>query len=313
MKKSMAVASASALGVGMVAFGAVPGAAADDVTTPCTSVDDHDPSENEFFDNWLMDCVPQFGMGKAEFTVTSDYSLPDDFLPLDDPGVTVTYSGDATAAADYFGVSGQPAGWWNLTLDSPPGSDPLHYLANPIVPVSGVGAAELGDLPASCETDSNSYTHIYRADYEETSWVFEQTAGGFDWSVTVTLPATTVFLAFTRDTNNSFNIPLLGTPVCLTNGVRTALGTWGDDFMLDTLVSWFDWGPETESALTPLPLAESESQADMGEFPLLRSGGLAGTGAEISPLMIGVGVTAFLAGTALFVVSRVQRRRRDTT
>lgn len=319
MKKSMVLAGASAVGVGMVAFGAAPGAVAADVTVPCDTVDDHNVTSGTLYDNWFMDCVPQFGAGKAEFTVTSTYTLPGDFLPLDDPGVTSTYSGDAAAAADYFGVSGMPAGWLNLMM-APPGGDPLEYVGNPIVPISGVGPALASDLPAACETDSNNYSHIYRVDYPETSWQFEQSAGGFEWSVTVTHPATTVFLALSLDTPTLDNEPFDDSAMCLTDGTTTTFGLYNQ--MPETLLvmTWPFWFEDNSTAISPLLLSESGPDPDLGDFPLARSSpagggsgpGLADTGAEVSPLLLSAGAIALLGGAALLAITRARKGRRDS-
>lgn len=317
MKKSMALAGASAVGVGIVAFGAAPGAVAAVVTDPCDTVGDHNVTTGTLYENWFMDCVPQFGAGKAEFTVTSAHTLPGDFLPLDDPGVTTTYSGSAAAAANYFGASGMPAGWLGL---SSLGGDPLAYQGNPIVPISGVGAALPTDLPAACQTDTNSYTHIYRVDYAATSWVSTQTAGGFDWSVTVSLPATTVFLALSLDPLSN-NAPFLGSAMCLTNGTNTVFGMVGDMPASAIVEAWPFWDDFSDTAISPLIISVDDPDENiyMGAFPLVRSAlagggtgpGLADTGAEVSPLLIGAGAVALLGGAGLLAVSRVRRGRRD--
>ena len=110
MKKSVALASASVLGVGAVALGGTSAQAAP-VVDACTTANDHTISYPDIGDNWYMDCIPQYGLGKVEFTIGSDVDLPPEFLPISDPSVASVASNTGPAASTYFGDTAPPAGF----------------------------------------------------------------------------------------------------------------------------------------------------------------------------------------------------------
>lgn len=304
MKKSVAAASASAMGLGLVALGGSP-AVADDVVIPCTDMTEHVPASAPIPDNWFMECVPQFGVGKAEFTVTSTYTLPGDFLPLDDPGVTSTYSGDAAAAAAYVGVSGLPAGFSSFTEVGP-----LQFEGNPIFPITGVSAILPEDLPSGCDPLNLAYGNAYRVDYAPVVITFTQSAGGYDWSVTLNFAAPSMFLGLSFNASGSAILDP-SAPQCLSDGSETVLAPGGSSTAVLPVLLWIDNG--AGEGLPPMVFGTTDLQ-NLGAFPLVRSGGatapgLADTGAEASSTVVGLGAVALLAGAALLIVSRGRRRR----
>lgn len=295
------------MGVGMAAMGAAGVAHAAPVTDACTSASQHDYTAGTIGDNWFMDCIPQYGMGKAEFTISSADPLPPEFLPLDDPGVTSVYSGDADAAAAYFGVSGAPNGFVSLNMDG----DVYTYEGLPIFPITGVTPIDYSELPAGCLVDSHTYDYAYRVDYSPITVTFTQSIDGVEWSVDVTFAADSVFLGF--NFNGPDNVTFdFDRPQCIANSSSTLLAFNADPLGEILLGSWAPWSPDG----TMPPSVNAAATLALGDFVVQQNSapdpGLADTGADVSPVVIGAGVAAFLAGTALFVVSRVQRRRRDS-
>ena len=88
MKKSLAFVGASALGLVAATAAASPAMAIGDTTEPCTDMDAQVAATGNLTANWYQDCVPQYGLGKAEFTIVADendpsVAVPDEFVTLD--------------------------------------------------------------------------------------------------------------------------------------------------------------------------------------------------------------------------------------
>lgn len=309
MKKSLALASASAVGLGMVACGAAGTAQAAPVTEPCTDATAHEYSTVELGDNWFMDCVPQFGMGKAEFTISSADPLPPAFLPLDDPGVTSVFSGNGAAAAAYFGDPPAPFGFVDLTNSG----DPLDYTGSPIFPITAVGAIDPATLPASCEGGTHSYGNAYSVTYAPVTITFTQIIDGIEWSVDVTYTPQAIALGL------NFTVPFDGTldfdqAQCISNASGTdTFFVFESDPLAESMIA--EWALlSSQSTLPPQPLAIDTM--NFGNFELQQNAipgpGLADTGAEISPIALGAGGIALLGGAVLVMVSRASKRRRDS-
>lgn len=312
MRASLTVAGVSLVGVGLAAASATPAFAAD-VTEPCATKDDHQIAAGDFPDNWFMDCVPQYGLGKAEFLVTTTETLPPDFLPLDDPGVDSHFSGDGAAAAAYFGTPpGLPEGFHEFSQSA---LDEFLYEVHPVVVVAGVNSVTPAELPAECESGTHTYERAYRVNYEPSTVTFTQTAGGAVWTLDFTMTPPPVFLGL----NFTDDVPALfdpNAPQCVSNGAATVIGVDQSSSGWSTATTWALWLSTPINDVTLWPHFDS-IVTSLGSFELVRSEipgpepGLADTGADVSPIVIGLGVSAFLAGTVLFVVSRLQRRRRD--
>ncbi|TPX00861.1 hypothetical protein FJ656_30585, partial [Schumannella luteola] len=102
MRKTTALLSAGTIGVVAVGAGAAAPAAAV-VDTPCETFADHE-SIGDPSDNWYMECIPQYGLGKVEFTLDApDSGFPDGFDPLT---ATRSNSPDSSGVNPYFQGTG---------------------------------------------------------------------------------------------------------------------------------------------------------------------------------------------------------------
>jgi hypothetical protein len=190
LKKSTVVRSAAALGASVLgivgaAAGAVPAQAATPTALPdCTDYLQHTVSASAVpGSNWYMDCVPQYGAGKAEFTVISDVDFPADFLDLHDPEVTVTSTTAAPAVAGYFGVSTTIGGFSRLYKSG--GVDPRmqQYTGTAYLPISSVAAIDPTTLPAACV---GTYNAAYQITYAPATTTFTQSVDGEEWKYEIT-------------------------------------------------------------------------------------------------------------------------------
>lgn len=308
MRPSVALASASAVGLVAAAGGAAAPAFADDVvTTPCANISDQAPIAVTPHDNWYMDCIPQYGLGKAEFTIESDVPYPDEFLHLDDAGVETSTNLDTAALTSYFGALPIPNSSVQGTalLDETDSSQ--RYAGAWIAPITSVGAVDQStvatehpEIAAACHLDEITYVSAYKASYGESTTTFHQVIGGQDWDYAIggTSPDLYIFLPLIDGAEDT-------DPVCVSNGEFTIYGTVGD---LDTsllLVGLFLVPPYS------FPLAEDEIY-DLGVFSRV-SPTLAATGAAprdgapalaVAGGMLGVGALALLGPLA------ARRRRR---
>src|SRR5690606_32391620 len=165
-----------------------------------------------------------YGTGKAEFTVTTTETLPGDFLPLTDPGVSSEFSGDAAEGAAYFGVTGQPNGFVELSEDG----GILEYNAHPIFPILSVGNIPSSELPEGCEPGVNSFANSYRVDYEPITVTFTQTTDdGAEWTVDVTFTPQSIFLGFNFAAAQDGSLDPTQAQ-CISSGTATLLVTDGD-------------------------------------------------------------------------------------
>lgn len=245
MKKALAVVGATAIGVGTSTLAAAP-AAADPVTEPCGSFSDHLLGVEELPDNWYMDCVPQYGLGKAEFAIHADdgpppvEEFPDDFLPLTDPGVTATTTLDPGLLAyqDIFPGGAERRGAFAFienTEDLPTSQTYIGMLHAPITGVSAVNLEEeiseelalaISDLcgPILVGYDGPGVPVVFAAEYGATDTTFTQTVDGEDWTYTITAtPETTYFFLFQDPETGWVDEEA---PFCVTDGIG-AIGGLG--------------------------------------------------------------------------------------
>lgn len=319
MKKTLAVTSATVVGVGLVATGGATPAAAADITVPCTSANEHTVMTGTLGDNWFMDCVPQYGVGKAEFTITSVDPFPVDFAVLDDPSVSSSYSENGPAAAAYFGVSGEPAGFASLGEVST-GSTPSsrHYSGHFILPIAGVHSILAADLPAACNAGTVTYANAYRIDYAPAATTFTQTAGGDTWTYEVQATANPLYLGlnFVVDPGN----PVPGTaggaldagqPQCAVFNDGDVVASGGASPELSTIEDVIDWTSASDATLWPInglfgmqigSIARSSAPAANDEPTL------AETGVDVLPGSL-AGGAGILAGLGLFLLGRRLKRR----
>jgi hypothetical protein len=176
VKKTIALGSASLLGMGAAAtLGAAPVAAAP-VTDLCDTAADHVITVGALGDNWFMDCIPRYAVAQVNFSILSETPFPAEFIPLDEPGVARTTSGGA-AADSYFASSEQ--GFTYLDeIDFFSTETSQFYNGKLIVPVASVTPVPATDLPFLCGTD---YDTAYRVNYGSASVTFTQVIDGVEW------------------------------------------------------------------------------------------------------------------------------------
>jgi hypothetical protein len=176
MKKTIAVGSASLLGLGAAAtLGAVPATAAP-VTDLCETAADHNITVGTLGDNWFMDCIPRYAVARVGFNIVSATGFPASFLPLDDSGVArVASTGDAGEA--YIGAT-EPGFTFLDFIPEFSGETNQYYDGNLIVPVASVSAIAPTELPFLCGTD---YDTAYRVNYGSAAVTFTQVVDGVEW------------------------------------------------------------------------------------------------------------------------------------
>lgn len=218
MKKTIAAGGAAFLGLSTVGLGALPAQAADEpVTEACTDINQHDLAPDNVGSNWYMDCIPQYALGKVDFTITSATPFPDDFLPLNDPAVTSTAtSGDA--GATYIGATEPPAGFDYLDFQ---GSDETsqHYEGTMIFPITSVGPIATDALPDACQVEGSSYTGAYVVNFAPTSVTFTQVVDGVEWRYDVVTEPQPLYLGLSILADGSFDFD--GSMCASANGTTT--------------------------------------------------------------------------------------------
>ena len=326
MKKTSAVIAVTTLGVASAAAGAAAPAIADPVTTPCADISAHvlaDPLP----DNWYMPCVPQYGLGKAEFTIESTTDFPDEFLSLDDDGVTTTSTVDEAVIGAYVQVGGPLPMVSPVSLLSPTPTTQT-YLAQLVAPVTGVGVVAPVDLPVEivAQCDPTGWTTpIYRATYGSLSTTFAQTINGVPWNFTVTgnPPPTYFFLQFDP---TAVGDPISGdfpqvapdSPFCVTDGVHTLSGIADDSggIPIREIMSVHAGLVPPFAMLLPSefinPSGENVPLQDLGTFALAAPAApaapqLAATGTDATPYLVAAGA---LGGVGVLLSLLGYRRRR---
>ncbi len=317
MKKSMAIAGAGTLGLVAAGAGAATPAVAADVTTPCATFGDHVfAAPGETPDNWFAECVPQYGIGKAEFTISSDIDFPGGFAPLDDPSVTITTEyGDEAAA--YFGNDDDTAPFFDLSFN-PDGSTPAsqRYDANIAAPVTGVASAGgWSDLPEeiqlACE-GSVPFAQAHVATFGSAGATFSQVVDGEEWVYDVRVTPDPVYFLLTLDAENGGTYA----DICITDGERTFVGQGeGGEFearevppfVPDPSGPWAEYigdfprvtvTPEPTTPPAPVPMPEEPEAPE-----------LAATGLEVAPL-VGSGIS--LLGLGLLALTGRRRKTADS-
>jgi LPXTG-motif cell wall-anchored protein len=228
MKKSLAALGATVLGVtgALVASAAPAGAQPAPAPLPCNTAVAHnvsrtagDPSAAD----WYMDCIPQYGMGKAEFTTSapSGETFPAGYS-LTDGKQTVTSSTPTAAQVEaYFGTfyaqvhnTSSPTytgAFINLTEDvsdstatsqeyQEAGGDAPMTVAFPITSVGKL----TGGLPAACSPDGETYQGEYVIHYAPVTTTFAEVIADKTYTTTVTLTAPTLELGLNFDAAGSF-------------------------------------------------------------------------------------------------------------
>lgn len=217
MKKSVALVGVSVLGLAGAVSGATGVQAAPVLPALCTNAGQHTLSATATAGaDWYMDCVPQYGLGKAEFTIHSSAAqLPTGFVALNDPSVTVT-STTPPAPPAYFGSA--PSGDFIGVVKQSEDASSQTYSAHYVAPVLGVAPILPSALPTGCNPDVNVYNSAYAVSYGATSTTFTQTTpAGITSTVAISIPARTLYLGFSI-VGNLFNT---GAAACASDLITT--------------------------------------------------------------------------------------------
>ncbi len=195
MKKSVAIGAAVVTTLGTTIASATGAQAV--AQTDCATGADYISalsSASGTYDNWITSCLPQYGSGKAEFTISSDVDFPADFAPLTDPSVTLDGDWNASELLAYGG--------WNASTNlrssitrtdngSNPRSQayrigdngallPFHIHSITRVATTNVSAA------VGCNNPSVPYTDAFIINYDPVNITVSQLAGNENWSTTIT-------------------------------------------------------------------------------------------------------------------------------
>lgn len=306
VKSSVAALSAGALGLVGATVGASPAAAAVPYCGTITEYQDSFPAidPSEFF----ADCVPQYGIGKAEFTITSDSPIPAGFTELTDLAPAAS-SVDSAALTTYLDAVA-PGEFDTAVIAGPllfDTEDSRTYLAALASPV--VGYAALPSVPADlavlcgapADADPAIFTSAYRLDFGATSTTYSQLIDGADWSWTITVPARSAWYLFGEEG---------GEPViCATDGLTAYSSAAGGGFGEVEILLALPFAPE-------FPDFETSAAWDLGPFarfvPTPVVPPLPATGLETAaPAGIAVGLVAI--GALALAGATVVRRRRDAS
>lgn len=315
MKKTLALLGAGTLGVAAGGAGVLPAAA--DATVECETIADHNVTTESDPGNWFMDCIPQYGLGKAEFTIVPDLDdpsaeFPEGFADLDaTPPVSYTTTTDLDALHAYFGDE-FPAPILPSTLISDAPNE-QEWGALVIAPVTGVAAVTGPDIPDSvrlaCDLDELEYGGGWVATFGAVDTTFTQDIDGESWSFEVTGTPAPVFYFGTIVGDDQGAEISTGDPWCIADGFgsfsNAAGGAVPGEFV-NTLFGLVYHG---------LPDETEEVFPTFGTFGRFQAAppapALAATGAgdPLAPMIAG-GVLA-LFGTALVGLTGLLRRRKQ--
>ena len=320
MKKSIAALSASILGVsGAVIAAAAP---ADAAPLPaCTSIDDHVVSADANTQSWYMDCIPQFGLGKAEFTITSTTPYPAGYT-LTDGHQTVTSSVDDTAAAAYLGDSKSELYGAFAFLEENGGSTPTSQTySGPIgsmqgiFPIAGVASLDPADLPAGTSgcfpNGTETYAHAYTVTFSPVTTTIKETIDDKVWTTVVTATPQPLILGLNFVASPGVGFDTTAAQ-CASSGGTTVVAENGSSANW-TAVS------EDEATLNSTILDENSldpsgdgSEFEFGSFATTNTPVLAETGYDAAPAELLGGGLLFggMALIALRFVGSVRRRAR---
>jgi hypothetical protein len=346
VKKTIAAISASVLGIG----GAVGAAAspASAVVPACSNSLQHEVNPTVSpTDSWYMECIPQYGMGKAEFTTTTDAANPfPDGYELDNGHQSVTSTPTASQVSAYFSAEATDAGldptytgaFVDLSEDPTvstatsqvyDSADVFDGLAMTVAyPIVAVGQATDG-LPAACTPDGSGATYEgeYKVTFGPTTTHFSQTIDDVVHSVTVTYTPDPLYLGLNFDDAEELYFDE-SKPICTSSGGETNFSPFldeGDPESADSI----NWIVAAYSATTLPPTLETLSPAaggigdlsdpedffsgtttDFGSFATTSTPVLATTGLDTRPAgTLGAGLLSL--GILATLVGVVRRRRRS--
>jgi LPXTG-motif cell wall-anchored protein len=275
---------------------ALPAVAAD--ALPCTTFLESAVGEGQ--DNWYANCVPQFGLGKVEFTISSDIDFPADFKDLNDPAVEISTTANLDALNSYFETSpGEEMTSPFLSfVRTDDGTNPKvqKYSAGDFgdgqvaaFKIASVAKVASSELPSSCLEFGSPYPDVYSVTFEPLDVTFTQTINGEDWTYHIVMAPQTGYIGGTVEPA-SFDG---GAPLCVANGAYFAGGA-----------TQSDWGWEYSlfAAASVGPYPSSDSAVLVADFPrsvaeLPRTGTSTVTGIGFAGMLV-------LLGVALTVLRR---------
>lgn len=303
------------MGLGLVGAGAVAPAAAapGPATEACDNFSAQQAATGELSENWYQSCVPQYGAGKAEFSIVADGNdasaeFPEGFVPLDElEAVDISSTSNIAAMHEYFDAlpSGIEDGSPIVALDRVDGdATTQRYTASVIAPITSVGVLNLeGAIPAGaaqCLATELAFTGAWVAHFDAIDTTYSQTIDGQAWNYRITAtPLPTYFFA-------NFVDGEVG-EWCITTGLRTE-SVYGGSVRS---------GSQLFEMVTPAPIPDDLSFLNLGEFgpyvppaAVIPAATLPDTGANALPLAVAAG--SFTAvGFALLGFVRLAGRRRS--
>jgi hypothetical protein len=240
--------SGASAGMALVAVSAAPAAQAADPGPGVDCVDStgHVFSTGTVYEDSLYDCVPLYGVGKVEFDVNSTDVLPADYNLTDD-ATTDSVAANTGAALTYFGGTGEPAGFLNLTRDTT-APNTHGYNGEMFFAVDSVENLDSGVPvvpPVSCTPGAETYSLAYRITYLPASVDFTSTVDDVEYEVTVTSAPAPLELYL----NATAGVLDVGAPQCATNGASTLVAQTDADGEFDVVTQTHG------TRLSPFPLA----------------------------------------------------------
>jgi hypothetical protein len=196
VKKTAAAFAATAFGA--VSGGVLVGSPAQAMPSDlCDAYTDHEITDDGSLDaDWYMECVPQFGAGKVEFTIASDMDFPPGYVAdLTDPAVTAETNLDVGSATEY-GLTPEHGAFQDIRI-AEERSDATDYEGSMVAPITRVRSVAVSALPEAC--DGEDYANAYRVDYGSVSTTFTQDIDGEPVSTEIDVTPAPLFLGFTAD------------------------------------------------------------------------------------------------------------------
>ena len=313
VKKAAAISASVALGA-VGALAPTLAAKAATVTTPCAVLGDgdnfqhYDPANT----NWFNICIPQYGRGKAEFTITSDVDFPADFKDLTDPSVSVSSEFDAAPSVAYFSESPTNVPYDELTKVSGDARSQTYRFdgVGVHVKIAGVESIPTSSLPTACTADGYTYANAYKVTFDPTTVRFDQVVGGEHWTYNIVVAPDPIYLGMTPYVFSPGPSPVYyaddpSHAMCWSNDTVTIRGA------NDTESDWSY--ARNNGAMQIKPFIRTGGFEDLGTFNRIafkvNERGLANTGSDARPALF-AGVGLLMAGLVATFVARRRKRSR---
>jgi LPXTG-motif cell wall-anchored protein len=297
MKSIISAGSAVALGVASVVAPLVVAPANAVGTAPvCNPGEFADISGD--FDNWYQACVPQFGLGKVEFTISSETDFPADFKDLTDPSVNVTTTTDLDLLNSYLVSSDFDSPFLGLSRTDD-GSNPKlqRYQAASLMTsswaafkIAAVSELSPAVAPAACDAFldvGDSYPRVFSVTFEPLDVTFSQAVNGQEWIYRVVMAPGAQYVAGTLPPGaEAWD---WDEPLCISQGNYLAGGS-------SSAVDSYDYAYFMSQLVSPYPSNDGFFVAD---YPRTASPELPATGLNtLVPLGVGA-LTLAVGGLAI--------------